>query len=529
MYEKRDSSQRIADVVHRNTGMDTDTFLHPERMPYLAGLHEAAACFLAHRDEPVTVVGDYDVDGICATAILVLGLRKLGIRAAYRLPRRFSEGYGLSEAIIDEIQTGVVVTVDNGIAALEAVRKAKEKGLTVIVTDHHQAVRDREGRCVLPEADALVDPNAEDTSAYRGYCGAGIAYRFVQELTGGAEDPDLKILASLATVADVMPLTGANRLLVQEGLQELNSGGGVPGLRAILTAMGLTEHLTEEDYGFKLGPVCNASGRLYDDGAERVLQVLLSDGEDPNLPERAETLIQANQNRKQTLSEAMPVARRLVKGTPVVIYHPGFGEGIIGLIAGNLQEEYHCPAVVFTKCGDGSLKGSARSIPGVDLKEALDRIRDTMAGYGGHAGAAGIRVEAGKLDAFRNAFQAEIGEDTRETPDRKYDLDLTRKNLLSVQEELKLFAPFGEGNPKPLLRMPFHVSAGSYRRIGDGSHLLFKGRTCSVLGFSLAQRYEEAGCPADLWCIGHLQEDWYQGECRMRFELVDFEAREAKA
>ena len=524
MYEKRDSSQRIADVVHRNTGMDTDTFLHPEERPYLAGLSEAAACFLAHRDEPVTVVGDYDVDGICATAILVLGLRKLGIRAAYRIPRRFSEGYGLSEAIIDEIQTGVVVTVDNGIAALEAVRKAKEKELTVIVTDHHQAVRDREGRCVLPEADALVDPNAEDTSAYRGYCGAGIAYRFVQELTGGAEDPDLKILASLATVADVMPLTGANRLLVQEGLRELNSGGGVPGLRAILTAMGLTEHLTEEDYGFKLGPVCNASGRLYDDGAERVLQVLLSDGEDPNLPEWAETLIQANQNRKQTLSEAMPVARRLVKGTPVVIYHPGFGEGIIGLIAGNLQEEYHCPAVVFTKCGDGSLKGSARSIPGVDLKQALDRIRDTMAGYGGHAGAAGIRVEAGKLDAFRNAFQAEIGEDTRETPDRKYDLDLTRKNLLSVQEELKLFAPFGEGNPKPLLRMPFHVSAGSYRRIGDGSHLLFKGRTCS-----LAQRYEEAGCPADLWCIGHLQEDWYQGECRIRFELVDFEAREAKA
>lgn len=128
MYEKRDSSQRIADVVHRNTGMDTDTFLHPERMPYLAGLHEAAACFMAHRDEPVTVVGDYDVDGICATAILVLGLRKLGIRAAYRLPRRFSEGYGLSEAIIDEIRSGVVVTCDNGLRHWRRSGRPNEKG-----------------------------------------------------------------------------------------------------------------------------------------------------------------------------------------------------------------------------------------------------------------------------------------------------------------------------------------------------------------------------------------------------------------
>lgn len=525
MYQKRDHCQCVADIVHRNTDMDINTFLHPEEHPFLAGIKEAASCFLANREQPVTVVGDYDVDGICATAILVLGLQSLGVRAFYRLPHRFSEGYGLSETIIDEIKEGLVITVDNGIAALAAVKKAKAKGLTVIVTDHHQAVRDPEGKRILPEADALVDPNAEDMSEYRDYCGAGIAYRFIQELTGGKEFPELKILASIATVADVMTLTGANRVIVKEGLDALNHGEAVPGLKALLSALKLSDHVTEEDYGFRIGPVMNASGRLYDDGAERVLKLLLSSGSDPYLEKYATLLVQANDRRKQILSEAMPIARKLVKGTPIVIYHPKFGEGIIGLIAGNLEEEYRCPVVVFTKTEDGSLKGSARSIPGVDLKQALDHIQHTMAGYGGHAGAAGIRLMSGGLDAFRKAFVEEIGEGTVETKEAFYDLDLTRKNLDEIHKDLNAFAPFGEGNPKPLLRMPFTAYPSNYRRIGDGSHFLIRGKSMDILGFSMAKRYEDAGCPKDLWCIGHLQEHWYQGNCSLRFELVDFEVR----
>lgn len=524
MFQKADECKTITEVVQRNTRISIDQFLNPEVHPYLHGLQDALQCIKEHRTEPITVVGDYDVDGVCATAIMVQGLRKFtGKEIKYRLPKRFSEGYGLSTKIIDEIDEGVVITVDNGIAAVDAIKKAKEKGLTVIVTDHHLPVRDAEEKVVLPIADVLVDPNAEEKSSYKYYCGAAIAYRLVRELNEGQENPDLLVLASIATVADVMDLTGANRILVKTGLDAINQGHGVPGLRALLEQIQLTTHITEEDYGFKIGPIINASGRLYDEGAERVLRVLLADQVNQK---EVQDLIEANNVRKEKVAQAMPIAERLIRNKPIVIYHPSFGEGIIGLIAGNLQEKYHCPVIVFTKTANGNLKGSGRSVPGVHLKKALDHIQDTMIGYGGHEGAAGILIAAGALNTFSDAFAREIEHWTPEEINLdRYDLDLTRKNLKNICEELKVYAPFGQGNPRPVLRIPFHAERESYRRIGDGSHFILRGKTMSIMGFSMASRYEEAGFPKDIWCIGYLKEHWFNEHCYLQFDLLDFEAR----
>ena len=175
MFKKRDNCQTVREVIERNTGVDPDTLLHANRFPYIKNLKEAVALLNEHRKDTVHIVADYDVDGICSACIMIYGLYMAGMRFTYRLPRRFSEGYGLSEKIIDEIDAGVVITVDNGIAAHSAIKKAKEKGLTVIVTDHHQAVTENQ-QVVLPDADIIVDPSIESESEFHDYCGAGMQY-----------------------------------------------------------------------------------------------------------------------------------------------------------------------------------------------------------------------------------------------------------------------------------------------------------------------------------------------------------------
>ena len=247
-------------MVERNTGVNPDTLLHVNRFPYIKNLKEAVALLKEHKNDIIHIVADYDVDGICSACIMIYGLYMAGMRFTYRLPHRFSEGYGLSEKIINEIDSGVVITVDNGIAAHSAIRKAKEKGLTVIVTDHHQAVMENQ-HAILPDADIIVDPSVESESEFHDFCGAGIAYQFVQELLG-KEIIELMVLAAIATVADVMPLVGVNHQLVKDGIDALNKGYGIPGILSLLQAKNKSV-VTEEDFGFYLGPILNAPGKAY--------------------------------------------------------------------------------------------------------------------------------------------------------------------------------------------------------------------------------------------------------------------------
>ena len=305
MFKKKDNCTSIQEIVERNTGMKIEKFLESQKNPYIKNLKEAVALLLQHKQEPIHIIGDFDVDGISATLIMIYGLFMAGLSFQYRLPHRFSEGYGLSEKIIDEIQSGVVITVDNGISAHKAIKKAKEKGLTVIVTDHHQAVT-QEDEILLPEADIIVNPSIEEESEFHSLCGAGIAYYFVKQLLG-KDVIELLVMAAIATVADVVPLIGPNRALVKQGIEALNQGYGVPGLLSLLQVMN-KEIINEDDFGFCIGPILNATGRLLDNGSEKTLSFLLMSSTNPKLEEVTQKFIDMNGCRKMITKKAIQQA-----------------------------------------------------------------------------------------------------------------------------------------------------------------------------------------------------------------------------
>lgn len=524
MFKKRDNCQTVREVVERNTGVNPDVLLHVNRFPYIKNLKEAVALLREHKNDTIHIVADYDVDGICSACIMIYGLYMAGMRFTYRLPRRFSEGYGLSEKIIDEIDAGVVITVDNGIAAHSAIKKAKEKGLTVIVTDHHQAVTENQ-QVVLPDADIIVDPSIESESEFHDFCGAGIAYRFVQELLG-KEIVELMILAAIATVADVMPLIGPNHQLVKDGIHLLNQGYGIPGILSLLQAKNKSV-VTEEDFGFYLGPILNAPGRLMDNGSEKTLSYLLMPSTHDKLDEMAEKLLDINNNRKLIMNTAIESAKSDYNGErPIVLYLPSLGEGIIGLVAGNFCETYQCPVICFTKMKSGLLKGSGRSIPGIHLKKVLDSMKELIVGYGGHAGAAGLTIKEENLDAFTKAFAKACGKIPEIDHTRLYDLEIQEQDIPSVMEELKRYSPYGEGNEKILFHIVCNLKKENFRKVGDGSHISHYSPALKIIGYRMSEQFDkickEHGFPRQLECVGYLSESWYQNKCSYQMELVDF-------
>ena len=530
MFVKRNNNCRsLRDVVENNTGVPVGKFIKKSKEPWIKNLSEAVRIVKSPTSAGhplVTVVGDYDADGICASLVMAYGLYMAGIPFRVRLPHRFSEGYGLSEKIIDEIKSGIVLTVDNGIAAHTAIKKAKSKGLTVVVTDHHLAARNKDGSPRIPEADVVVNPSIDTESGWHDYCGAAVAYRFVKELLG-ADVPELKVLASIATVADVMPLYGPNRDLVNEGLELLNSGYAVPGLKRLVDMMNLS-HINEEDYGFGIGPVFNASGRLFDDGSETVLKTLMLPSNSEQLENGLEMLLENNQTRKALTESALKAAESEYGGErPAVIFNPEIGEGIIGLVAGKFCEKYQCPTVCFTRSHNGMLKGSGRSIPGIHLKEALDRIKDILAGYGGHEGAAGLSIKESDLGRFTEAFKTACGKIPPYTDDLYYDLDITQAMLGETGKEQKQYAPYGCGNPKPVYRVKLEVKPEGLRITKDGKHLTYWEPGFKFIGFGMADKYrkllEAHGYPKSLDCVGQITEDWYNERLSYQLQLIDFD------
>ena len=535
-FRKKDENNSIRSVVERNTGMSAEKLMNGAENPHLHNLKETAEMirkYVAEHKEPyIIVVGDYDADGDTSTAIMYWMFRGLGITPRLRIPKRFSEGYGMSEKIIEEFPTrdGLIITVDNGISSYNAVKMAKEKGYTVIVTDHHLPPTDENGNLVLPPADIILDPHIEpEKSEFEDYCGAGIAYRLAQELLPGVNLVQLLVLASIGTVSDVMPLVGANRTLVKEGLKAINQQKCVPGLNRIISKLRL-DHINEDDYGFTLGPIFNASGRLFDDGAMRVVEVLTSGASAPGIEEKADKLIDVNNVRKGLVREGVKLAETLVTSRrPIVIYHESFHEGIIGIIAGHLNEKYGCPVIVFTNAEGDVLKGSGRSST-IHLKDALDTIRDTSAqspfvGYGGHAGAAGLSIKKEWLEYFTTAFAAVCGDEGIEEKQIEYDIDIGENpSYYDITEELKQFAPYGEGNPKILFHKTFDTTQGQYRAIGDGTHFMVRMPDITLMGFGLKEKYEAAGMPAKIECVGHIVENWYNNNVSYNFEIVDFHA-----
>lgn len=541
MLVKRGNSKTVFDVIRSNTGLSEEEYLNPNTKPYIKNLKESVSLLEEtvknHPGIIINIVGDYDADGIDATYVLVRGLQSKYPQniIKWRLPHRFSEGYGLSASIVDELETGILITVDNGIAAIDAIKKAKDKGNTVIIIDHHLPLNVN-GRIELPEADIIVDPEAENESEYASYCGAGLAYRFVCELLGYEEIPELIVNASIGTVADVMPITKANWQLVKSGLKYLEERNCNKNLAKLCDEAKITGPLQADDIGFKLGPIFNASGRLYDNGAERVLKTLLTPDNDGLMPFMIKGLIETNNQRKATerkIMEKLEITER-----PIVLFIPDISEGLIGIVAGRLCEKYYCPAIVFTNNNEkGIYKGSGRSIPEIHLKDTLDKIQSTMLGYGGHAQAAGLAITPENFNIFKDSFINACGLIPEKDPNSYYDLFISEENVPKMVEDLKKYAPFGEGNPMPVFRMTCNLN-GEYRRIGeDKSHFMVKTKGSTKIdpinkiikktedityfGFGMADKYELNGCPKTLDAIVRIKENIFNGNKTYNVEIID--------
>ena len=421
----------------------------------------------------IMIFGDYDADGVCATSILLGALTEMGGRVSRLLPSRHTDGYGLSENAVRETaakKAGLLITVDCGISSHDQVALARELGLTVIVTDHHQLPPE------LPPADAVINPLLGDYPCPH-LCGAGVALKLVQALQGSAGVEKQLDLADLATVADVVPLLGENRLIVREGLRRLNAGPR-PGLRALLEASGTALPLTAEDLAFRIGPRLNAAGRLGD--ASLCVQLLLT-GREETARDSARQLESMNRQRQSLEKEITSAALHQVQDpfSPedrlLLAAGEGWNPGLIGLTAGRLCERFARPAVVLSLPEDGGpAVGSCRSVPGVHIFELLQECGDLLVRFGGHAQAAGLTIEREKIPAFRARMNELLRAFGEECFRRVLTYDLALPFGMWTEESLSLLSrlePTGCGNPPPafLLR---GASIRSLRRMGrDGAHL----------------------------------------------------------
>lgn len=542
-WKRRGSYETITDVIFGRKHVTEEDILYPETDPYIWKLDEAATLIRNCLEEKmdISIVGDYDCDGMMAASILKLYFEEAGVKPYVRLPRRFSEGYGLSTKIIDEIESGLVITVDNGIRASEAVKKAKEKGLLVVVTDHH------EGSMEDISADVVVDPHMKEDSfsAYINYCGASLAYRLGKAVFPKSRlHKKAEVLAGIATVADVVPLIGDNRNIVRNSLKMLNAMIVPKGMRLLLEEIG-KEHFDEGDYGFTLGPIMNASGRLLDNGPNDIVRLVTTDRElrsNPALRTEMELLVKElisrNETRKELAKRYQEEAKGIIdslklneKDNFLVLRISDCPEGIIGIIAGRVAEDYQRPCIIFSDSSvPGVLKGSGRTAGGVHLKKALDECADLILKYGGHAGAAGLSIAEENLVHLRNALNKTMErlDFTVGDGELRYDLEITEKDIWTMLKEQEIYAPFGEGNRKPVFLikgyelLPDPTTGEWVRYLGkDKTTMKFTGRRSTCIGFDIASTYEAMGSPKTMDILGTLSFSYIRGRKYAQVEIID--------
>ena len=523
IFKKRDDScHTVQDVVEKNVGMKSSEFLNSNHAYFIYHLQEAFETIRSYvakngMDAKINIIGDYDSDGIHATAILSLMFQELGCRNLFiRLPKRFSEGYGLSENIVDEITEGLVITVDNGIAAINAIQKAKNKNLPVVILDHHLAVTADEKQA-LPNADVIVDPAVEEHSDFHHYCGAHLALE-LSKLMLNRTVPHFVIMASIATVTDIMPLTEANRALVQDGLRLINQPTVYEPYAILKEKLGLRD-VTVYDYGFRIGPIFNAAERMFDGGAETALHYLTDDMPTVKRAALADTLIHINDQRKKDVEQGLLQTEQVYdQQLPIVLYIPNLNEGIIGIIASDMSEKYNAPCILLTNAKDpGIIKGSGRSIPNIHLKHTLDQVSQYLIKYGGHAEAAGLAMKRDDFNQFKQAWTQSVNELNVQMGPKEtlyYDIDINRdlqNDIGHIKEQiyaLDQYAPFGVGNPKPTFYLKANINPANLH-VMQGSHFKVNGRSMNLLAFNKWADYVAMGSPTLMECIGTIKESVY--------------------
>ncbi len=476
------SEEAVRDYLYGGIESLADPFL-------MKGMREAVDLLREKRDAgaSVRIIGDYDIDGVNASFILLTGLRRIGAQVDTVIPDRMRDGYGVNENLVRQaVEDGIdtIVTCDNGIAAAGEIGLAKELGMTVVVTDHHEVpFREENGErvFVLPPADVIVNPKQADCGyPFKMLCGAAVAWRLVEALYRAEGIPkeevlDLAEFAAVAAVGDIMELRGENRALVRYGLKRLEQTENL-GYRALIRVNGLTgKRLTAYHIGFVIGPCINASGRL--DTARRALNLLGARDQ-----EEAETLAgdlkALNDSRKALTVKGTEEARRQIEETDLkldrvlVVYLPECHESLAGIIAGRIREQYYRPCFVLTDGEDG-VKGSGRSIEGYHMFEEMTKVEKLFTRFGGHPMAAGLSMERESIEELRRRLNENcILTEEDLTPRKLYDAVLpVRYAGEQLIGELELLEPFGKGNEKPLFAAG-NLLVRSARIIGKNANVL---------------------------------------------------------
>lgn len=460
-------------------------------------------------NKKIRIIGDYDIDGVNATYILLEGLERLGADVDSDIPDRMRDGYGLNRDLVErayEAGVDTIVTCDNGIAASSEITYGKEKGMTVLVTDHHEVPYEEteDGRSyILPPADAVIDPKQADCMyPFSGLCGAAVAYKLMEALweSMGKDSSDLDDLienVAIATIGDVMDLEEENRIFVKEGLQMLKRTSNL-GLKALIECTGIEkEHLNSYHIGFVLGPCINASGRL--DTAKRALELLRAKTK-KEADILAGDLKALNDSRKDMTADAVEQAKEQVELSAMkedrvlVIYLPDCHESLAGIVAGRIRESYYKPVVVLTDAEE-DVKGSGRSIDGYHMYEELNKCKHLLTKFGGHRLAAGLSLEKENVDTLREMLNANCRlteEDLKEKV--TIDMEMSFANVTEkMVEELSLLEPFGKGNTKPVFAAR-NVKVLNGRVLGKNRNVLkmqVQDTAGTVIEAMLFQKVEE--------------------------------------
>ncbi|EIZ0309449.1 TPA: single-stranded-DNA-specific exonuclease RecJ [Vibrio parahaemolyticus] len=481
----------------------------------LGGIEQAVdLLFQAIQEQKrIIVVGDFDADGATSSALSVLALRMLGSNNVdYLVPNRFEDGYGLSPEVVDqalELGAEMIMTVDNGVSSIEGVRYAKENGITVLVTDHHLPGQ------VLPEVDAMVNPNLDScTFPSKALAGVGVAFYLMMALCvhmrkhnwfaqQGMQEPklmELIDLVALGTVADVVPLDENNRILVHQGLQRIRAGKARPGIQALIeVAKRDARRLVASDFGFALGPRINAAGRL-DDMSFGVELLMCNNIHAAR--RMASELDGLNQTRKEIeegmKQEAMAFCERLQFGENselpygLSLFQRDWHQGVIGILASRIKEKFHRPVIAFADGGEGTIKGSCRSIPGLHMRDALDFIDTQNPGliikFGGHAMAAGLTIKEQDFERFSRLFDEVVKKELDEAALKGViltDGELKPEEFsMHIAEQLRAGGPFGQAFPEPIFDGEFKVL---HQKLVGEKHLklmlepLYKGHPTNVM------------------------------------------------
>ena len=549
MQQKRGNETTIKEVFMRNIGVSSleevnDWFRKSYANNYrLSGDDEFINIANQFKDKKIRFVGDYDGDGVGATSILMMGFSNAGFtNISYRIPTR-QEGFGISMKIVDEcIADGVelIITADNGIAGIEPIRKAKEHGITVIVTDHHQPQTDENGNTVLPDADLIINPNAVDNSAdFNGYCGAGLVYKLMKKMN--ADDIEfckkIQSIAAISTITDVMVLREENFVIVRNGLKRLTIQKYVStGLYALISALNLTDHIDASDIGFKLGPCINACERIITGGAAKVVDLILFNGPYEEAVPMAQEIVEINKIRKDQTAKGYRMALDVImtngykKDVPLVVYIPEINEGIIGILAGQLCEEFKVPVIVFTESSNPDIvKGSARSCGNCNIIQELEKISELLYKFGGHEAAAGLSAYKKNLSAIRDSLKRNLKYFVPETKDISYyDLEIEEKDIKDSLEELDKYRPFGNGNAEPVFKVSNFVlvpNFGSFSRIlGENRNTVkISSKHADAIGFKqMVSQIGELKESKTFDLYGSLSYNYYRGKKYNQVEFSDF-------